>query len=29
MPDTRRPGDFVDGNGRYLGRHDGIAFYTP
>ena len=29
MPDARRPGDFVDGNGRYLGRHDGIAFYTP
>ena len=29
MPDTRRPGDFVDGDGRYLGRHDGIAFYTP
>ncbi len=29
MPATRRPGDFVDGNGRSLGRHDGIAFYTP
>lgn len=29
MPETRRPGDFIDNNGRYLGRHDGIAFYTP
>ena len=25
MPETRRPGDFIDNNGRYLGRHDGAA----
>jgi tRNA-specific 2-thiouridylase len=28
-PDAKRPGLFVDANGRELGRHDGIAFYTP
>lgn len=29
MPEARRPGAFVDREGRYLGEHDGIAFYTP
>jgi tRNA-specific 2-thiouridylase len=29
MPSARTSGDFVDGQGRYLGRHEGIAFYTP
>jgi tRNA-uridine 2-sulfurtransferase len=29
MPSAKRPGPFVDAGGRYLGRHDGIAFYTP
>jgi tRNA-specific 2-thiouridylase len=28
-PEAKRPGSFVDEAGRYLGRHDGIAFYTP
>ena len=28
-PDAKRPGLFVDTDGRELGRHDGIAFYTP
>jgi tRNA-specific 2-thiouridylase len=28
-PDAKRPGLFVDGDGRELGRHDGVAFYTP
>ena len=28
-PDARQPGDFTDEDGRVLGRHDGIAFYTP
>ncbi len=28
-PAATRPGAFVDGNGRHLGRHNGIAFYTP
>jgi len=29
MPLAKNPGSFVDEEGRYLGRHDGIAFYTP
>jgi tRNA-specific 2-thiouridylase len=29
MPSAKNPGAFVDEEGRYLGRHDGIAFYTP
>jgi tRNA-uridine 2-sulfurtransferase len=29
MPSAKTPGDFVDRQGRYLGRHEGIAFYTP
>jgi tRNA-specific 2-thiouridylase len=29
MPSAKHPGSFVDEEGRYLGRHDGIAFYTP
>jgi tRNA-specific 2-thiouridylase len=29
VPTARSPGAFVDVNGRYLGQHDGIAFYTP
>jgi tRNA-specific 2-thiouridylase len=29
MPSAKNPGAFVDQEGRYLGRHDGIAFYTP
>jgi len=29
MPSVKRPGPFVDTQGRYLGRHDGVAFYTP
>lgn len=28
-PEARTPGRFVDGEGRDLGEHDGIAFYTP
>ncbi len=28
-PEAKRPGQFVDTDGRELGRHDGIAFYTP
>jgi tRNA-uridine 2-sulfurtransferase len=28
-PEARQPGLFVDTDGRELGRHDGIAFYTP
>ncbi|MCP9455612.1 MAG: tRNA 2-thiouridine(34) synthase MnmA [Nitrospira sp.] len=28
-PTTRRPGAFRDQAGRYLGQHNGIAFYTP
>ena len=28
-PEAKRPGLFVDADGRELGRHDGIAFYTP
>jgi tRNA-specific 2-thiouridylase len=28
-PDAKKPGAFVDAEGRYLGDHDGIAFYTP
>ncbi|MFO0774937.1 MAG: tRNA 2-thiouridine(34) synthase MnmA [Nitrospiraceae bacterium] len=28
-PDAHRPGDMVDVSGRTLGRHDGIAFFTP
>jgi tRNA-uridine 2-sulfurtransferase len=29
MPSLKNPGSFVDEHGQYLGRHDGIAFYTP
>ena len=29
MPSAKSPGSFVDEQGRYLGQHDGIAFYTP
>lgn len=29
MPEAKNPGAFVDEQGRFLGRHDGIAFYTP
>jgi tRNA-specific 2-thiouridylase len=29
MPSAKNPGVFVDQHGRSLGRHDGIAFYTP
>jgi tRNA-specific 2-thiouridylase len=28
-PEAKRPGSFVDADGHELGRHDGIAFYTP
>lgn len=28
-PEARRTGAFVDETGRYLGDHEGIAFYTP
>jgi tRNA-specific 2-thiouridylase len=28
-PEAKNPGMFVDTNGQTLGRHDGIAFYTP
>ncbi len=28
-PAAKKPGAFVDNEGRYLGDHDGIAFYTP
>ena len=28
-PVSNKPGSFVDNAGRYLGDHDGIAFYTP
>lgn len=28
-PEAKKPGAFMDENGRYLGQHDGIAFYTP
>jgi tRNA-specific 2-thiouridylase len=28
-PDAHRAGDIVDLDGQVLGRHDGIAFYTP
>ena len=28
-PDAKKPGAFVDDEGRYLGGHEGIAFYTP
>ncbi|HET8721221.1 MAG TPA: tRNA 2-thiouridine(34) synthase MnmA [Nitrospira sp.] len=29
MPSAKKPGAFVDEEGRYLGPHDGVAFYTP
>ncbi len=29
IPEAKKPGPFVDEAGRYLGQHDGIAFYTP
>lgn len=28
-PEAKNPGPFLDHTGRYLGQHDGIAFYTP
>jgi tRNA-specific 2-thiouridylase len=28
-PQSRRPGSFIDSQGNVLGRHDGIAYYTP
>ena len=28
-PQVNKPGDFVDADGRVLGQHEGIAFYTP
>ena len=28
-PAAKKPGAFVDNEGRYLGDHEGIAFYTP
>jgi len=28
-PEAKKPGPFVDEAGRYLGVHNGIAFYTP
>ncbi len=28
-PESRKPGWFTDREGRVLGRHDGIAYYTP
>jgi len=28
-PEARKPGAFVDDEGRYIGDHEGIAFYTP
>lgn len=28
-PDAKKSGAFVDDEGRYLGDHEGIAFYTP
>jgi tRNA-specific 2-thiouridylase len=28
-PAAKKPGSFVDDQGRYLGDHEGIAFYTP
>lgn len=29
MPEAKQPGDFVGVDGKVLGRHEGIAFYTP
>jgi tRNA-uridine 2-sulfurtransferase len=29
VPDAKKSGAFVDDEGRYLGEHEGIAFYTP
>ena len=29
MPSAKNPGSFVDEQGREMGRHEGIAFYTP
>ncbi len=29
MPSAKNQGVFTDEHGRYLGQHDGIAFYTP
>lgn len=28
-PEAKKPGAFVDDEGKYLGDHEGIAFYTP
>ncbi|MDH4186673.1 MAG: tRNA 2-thiouridine(34) synthase MnmA [Nitrospira sp.] len=29
VPAAKKPGAFVDNEGRHLGEHEGIAFYTP
>jgi tRNA-uridine 2-sulfurtransferase len=29
MPEAKKSGTFIDQQGRYLGEHDGIAFFTP
>jgi len=29
VPSAKRSGAFIDAQGRHLGEHDGIAFYTP
>ena len=29
VPEAKKGGAFVDADGRILGRHDGVAFYTP
>lgn len=29
MPEAKIPGAFVDQDGRHLGTHEGVAFYTP
>ena len=29
LPEAKKPGLFIDERGRPLGRHDGVAFYTP
>jgi len=29
LPEAKKPGKFIDHEGRHLGEHEGIAFYTP
>lgn len=29
VPEAKKPGFFIDETGQHLGRHNGIAFYTP